>query len=830
MKADSMKKQKRSIPHTIKSDFVDEISLFGSSVLGPIISEYLARLHAAILVGAENGTASLFCYRAGLRIYHLYRIWLSARGEPMPRGVDLLKISRLAALKASYAVAPNVAITGIGMQLANLDLHDVVELLLEEPLHLPEGNRLASMPLHEFINDDNEIAEKLRNYLTAQSELMEKYVKRLADGANRIALIDSGWAGTTQLVFEQAFPRYEIEGIYFGTIGRANILGHQPQNMHGLMFNTPDFLYDQNQSGSVFALHRHLIESLFEPDLPSIESLSLESIRKTRATLNVQEIEKPSCEWDAIYPATVKAVRETALKSPAERLSDYNNALEILFETLVYPSEKTSKIACGKYRSADLGRRNAGMQPLFSAIPRFDGDTSELRINESLWPAGQAALEYADVNERRVQQTKILSEKSIRLADESSYFVASTDSATSEKNHERDDVVIITRTKNRPVLLRRAANSVATQNFMNFEWMIVNDGGDLEDVLTTLENSLADHARITICHNESSLGMEAASNAGICNSASRWIVIHDDDDSWDPMFLKKTTEFLSKNSEIYDGVITGTLLITEEISGDNVYEHSRQPYQDWVKNVQIAEMATGNFFAPIAFVFSREIYDKIGGFDRTLPVLGDWDFNLRFLLEANIGVIDQHLAYYHHRVAGVTTSSYSNSVIGGIDRHISYNAIVRNKYIRAAATDPKAAILANLVGSGYLQADTRSRMGSLALLKDIPSRPQVGSDERKMDHRWALICALATQLAAVSNGTLTPDNIVQSFNQADLQRLLQSSEILVSPDFDDGRYLELYPDVAECVKFGAFSNGYSHYLLYGQNEGRERPTRAIISI
>ena len=53
------------------------------------------------------------------------------------------------------------------------------------------------------------------------------------------------------------------------------------------------------------------------------------------------------------------------------------------------------------------------------------------------------------------------------------------------------------------------------------------------------------------------------------------------------------------------------------------------PYNHWLQNVYLSDLAVENRFPPISFLFRRSVYDKIGGFDEELPVLGDWDFNLK---------------------------------------------------------------------------------------------------------------------------------------------------------------------------------------------------------
>ena len=106
-------------------------------------------------------------------------------------------------------------------------------------------------------------------------------------------------------------------------------------------------------------------------------------------------------------------------------------------------------------------------------------------------------------------------------------------------------VSIVTRTKDRTVLLERALLDCAKQTMRNFELIVVNDGGAPAPVDALLEkHATALEGRARVIHNETSLGMERASNIAIEASTGRYICIHDDDDTWSPRFLEKTSQFL----------------------------------------------------------------------------------------------------------------------------------------------------------------------------------------------------------------------------------------------------------------------------------------------
>lgn len=165
-------------------------------------------------------------------------------------------------------------------------------------------------------------------------------------------------------------------------------------------------------------------------------------------------------------------------------------------------------------------------------------------------------------------------------------------------------VAIITRTKNRPLLLRRAINSVLKQTLKDRIMVIVNDGGGKEEVEVLVKQRMNEFKDcIKIIHNKESYGMEAASNIGIKASNSDYIVIHDDDDSWHPEFLEKCVDFLDKN--IYPkigGVITRVIRVFETIEGDKFVTQHTERFHGWLRSmVPVFGMAQQNLFPPHCF-------------------------------------------------------------------------------------------------------------------------------------------------------------------------------------------------------------------------------------
>ncbi|MEX0322231.1 MAG: glycosyltransferase family 2 protein [Puniceicoccaceae bacterium] len=245
-------------------------------------------------------------------------------------------------------------------------------------------------------------------------------------------------------------------------------------------------------------------------------------------------------------------------------------------------------------------------------------------------------------------------------------------------------VGVIMRTKNRPLLLKRAIQSVCNQTMTDWELAIVNDGGEpgpVNELVDALPEDI--QKKIHRIHNPESVGMEAASNLGLNALSSKYAIVHDDDDSLDPEFFEKTSSFLENPPHAsVKGVITHTLRIIEAIEGNIVRQIRTYPYNDWLQTISIRRMLAENVYAPIAFLFDRKACIEAGAFREDLPVLGDWDFNVRFLLKYEIGVIQEQLAYYHDRESS-GDAEYLSSVKAKAHLHEFYDNLLRNEWLRS---------------------------------------------------------------------------------------------------------------------------------------------------
>ncbi|MEZ0167566.1 glycosyltransferase family 2 protein [Microvirga sp. TS319] len=828
---------------------------FGRDVLGPVVALYLLRLYGHAVYFEEKLDAKiLFMSRAGIRIRRALETFVrSARLKPLTNA-DYLWASRFLIAKGTWRRSPDQTLQLILSEFPHGTVGDIVNALFR---HNGVPSKIATDPalqrpsgdLVSIVGSSEPLGKTINGALGQDSEAFERYIESLLSHNPRALIVDTGWQATSQRLLAQAFPQADWWGAYFGRIISPDpTKNFDPARVIGLMFNAGK--YDPLKPETCLVESRHLIESLFEPHAPSVERILI----NTNGAAQSPEIDAiladaPTKQSDPLFCGVLDYLDELPHGSGIGALThEAGTCWKQLAEVIIYPTRKNVNMLRSIERSADFGR-NLKVPIVFAAEDRHQWDKPELRVKESLWPSGQIALEYPP-EMARVMQSKLHGPSSAiasRLSPRP--FLTST-------RRGRPAVAVITRTLDRPMFLRRAIESVHSQTFKDFVHVVVNDGGDPELAKSVIaemtgtggrvpaggRNLSVDERNIILVDNVVNRGMEAASNIAIAACESDYIVIHDDDDTWEPTFLERTVSFLddSKN-HLYGGVITKSTYVSEEVTGSGIAIHGRSPYNEWLDSINIMELAQGNVFPPIAFVFRRDVYDNIGRFDERFPVLGDWDFNVRFLAQTDIGIVPEYLANYHHRDRGDITS-FGNSVISGRSKHLEFASVVRNKLTRTSVGGQEGSLGA-LLGIGlHFQDLLRTSRESLAILRTLKTgntahlAAQSSESENELAKYKAALEVLASLVNSGDTSTLReiglrPPNLFglrrRSHGKISVgqlaDRLLsstRSSSFGVPDSFSEARYLAANPDVAESVRRGVFRSGWEHYTRHGRTENR----------
>lgn len=832
----------------------------GRDLLGPVVALFCHRLLAAgAAFAADHGGPLLFVARAGVRINRALAVFAAATGRPMPQGAQLLWTSRLMTAKGIWRRDRAAAIALLEKEFRYRPLRDLVTAMFRRT-GLPEGLALADRAferpgtaLHELLAAGGAAARALDRHFEEQAALFEEDLAKRLAGAQAALLVDTGWQGTAQRLLAGAYPEIAWWGAYFGRFPtEPGARAHWPQ-MLGLILDAEGF--EPGRPETAIILHRHLIESLFEPQGPSIERLARGADGAVFAPEAAELLAEDPDGTPVFAGVLAHLAALTPAAGPARLTADGQAALAALARLIVFPTAEEAALQAHVSRSADFGRA-LSVPLLLPPEDRRPSDTADQRIAAALWPAGQAAREYPPELARPIQR------KLAGLSRTQAIGVPAGEPAAPALRRSHPAVAVITRTLDRPVFLKRAIRSVAAQDFDDYVHVIVNDGGDIAEARAAIAATPCDLARVVLVDTVTNRGMEAASNIAIAAAQSDFIVIHDDDDSWEPDFLRETVGFMSgRKGPEYGGVITRATYVSEEVTPSGIRELGRKPYEDWVEVVHLMQMAIGNFFPPIAFLFRRDLYERLGGFDARYPVLGDWDFNLRFLLEADIGVIPKALANYHHRDREGSLA-FANSVIGDRDKHREYSAVVRNTLVRRLLAEGKTSA-ATLIGLGVHTGAQIAMLQGLERRAPQAASPGEGWSRPADDDAWVALQRLMIAAAAGDErlleqaGVIAPGTAMRGV-AGRLRRLFGKSRsrrpraeslaalteavagstaallraepaslrpLAPPPDFDEPAYLRDNPDVRAAVQGGRFSSGFEHYWLHGRSEGRPRPAR-----
>src|SRR5215467_5773470 len=192
-------------------------------------------------------------------------------------------------------------------------------------------------------------------------------------------------------------------------------------------------------------------------------------------------------------------------------------------------------------------------------------------------------------------------------------------------------VSVIIPTYNRWPMVGEAVESVLNQTFRDFELIVIDDGST--DGSAKELQKYGSHVRLV---SQSTTGVAAARNYGVIMSKAPYLAFLDSDDLWRPRKLEVQTAFMLEHRE-------NQICQTEEIwlrNGMRVNPKARhrKPSGDIFK--QSLELC---LVSPSAVMMTRELFEKVGRFDESLPVCEDYDLWLRIAIYHEVPLIPSAL-------------------------------------------------------------------------------------------------------------------------------------------------------------------------------------------
>jgi glycosyltransferase involved in cell wall biosynthesis len=184
-------------------------------------------------------------------------------------------------------------------------------------------------------------------------------------------------------------------------------------------------------------------------------------------------------------------------------------------------------------------------------------------------------------------------------------------------------------------VLERAINSVLTQSFPDYELIVVDDGST-----DSTQAVIAKHEGKLSVLFQDNRGVAAARNLGIRHSSGELVSFLDSDDEWLPQKLQRQLDLFRRGDESF-------VCHTDEIwlrDGKNVSQKAKHAKQGGRFFERALELC---LISPSSVMISRNLLDRVGWFDESLPAAEDYDLWLRLTAFYPVHFVAEPLVIKH---------------------------------------------------------------------------------------------------------------------------------------------------------------------------------------
>ena len=210
-------------------------------------------------------------------------------------------------------------------------------------------------------------------------------------------------------------------------------------------------------------------------------------------------------------------------------------------------------------------------------------------------------------------------------------------------------VSVIMPVYNRAGTVKLAIDSVLTQTYRNIELVIVDDGSD--DGTVELIEDINDD-RIVLLRNDSCQGVSKARNKALKAARGKYIAYLDSDNTWDPRYISTMVGAFLKLPDA-EAIYSGQFLFKG---------NSEKPFAARFGSFNKALLLNRNYIDMNAFCHTRDIYNRLGGFDEKLKRYVDWDLIIRISKSVKMYSIPVILSNYYYDRADNTITNNSSLV------------------------------------------------------------------------------------------------------------------------------------------------------------------------
>ncbi len=210
-------------------------------------------------------------------------------------------------------------------------------------------------------------------------------------------------------------------------------------------------------------------------------------------------------------------------------------------------------------------------------------------------------------------------------------------------------VSVVMAVYNGSAYLEEAIESILSQTYAKFEFIIINDGSS-DDTTNVIKSFSEKDQRIIILNNEHNLGLTKSLNKGVNLAHGEFIARMDADDVSLSNRLKEQVDFLIKNAD-YVCVGSNVDLINAEGKKTGTV---KLPEIAFIPNY----LKKRNCFVHGTLMFRSSALPKVGGYDENYQLAQDYELLLRLSNDGQLGNIDRVLYRLRERRGSLSAQKF----------------------------------------------------------------------------------------------------------------------------------------------------------------------------
>lgn len=221
---------------------------------------------------------------------------------------------------------------------------------------------------------------------------------------------------------------------------------------------------------------------------------------------------------------------------------------------------------------------------------------------------------------------------------------------------------------NRAKYIQETINSALSQEYDNFEIIVVDDGST--DGGDKLVEAFLDTGRVQLFRHAggANRGQSISLNMALSKARGEYIAVLDSDDIFLPNKLKDQVGFLQANPDV--GLVYG-MGFGVDAAGKQVYKILSETHVETNDPNRI--LLDCYFHLPVGSLVRKSVYDQVGGFDESLRAGQDHDMQVRMAEVTRFGFLPVRV--YCYRRHGESISHQ------GLERRWRNALIILNKAI-----------------------------------------------------------------------------------------------------------------------------------------------------